>query len=155
MGYLNKSHPQWLRSKFLQNIVTLVSGTAIAQVAGLLFVPWITRLYGPEAYGGLGYFSSLLAFFTPLAALCYPLALVLPKSATEARSIFSLSIKIAAGASLLAAALFALLDTIDRELIPFSGSYALVPIGGFFSIWVMVYTQWAIRSGRYRLIATT
>lgn len=88
MGYLKKSHPQWLRSKFLQNIATLVSGTAIAQVAGLLFVPWITRLYGPEAFGGLGYFSSLLGFLTPLAALCYPLGLDIAQADERSASSF-------------------------------------------------------------------
>lgn len=154
MGYSKKSHPKWLRSKFLRNIATLVSGTAIAQVAGLLFVPWITRLYGPEAFGGLGYFSSLLSFLTPLAALCYPLALVLPKRLIEARLLFDLSLKIAVGASLLIVAVFFIIDSVDRELIPFSGSYVLVPLGVFVSILVMAYTQWAIRCGRYRLIAT-
>lgn len=153
MGYLKKLHPQWLRSKFLHNIATLVSGTAIAQVAGLLFVPWITRLYGPEAFGGLGYFSSLLGFLTPLAALCYPLALVLPKRMKEARILFDLSLKVAVGVALLLIAIFFVIETVDREVIPFPGSYLLVPLGVFLSIWVMAYTQWAIRCGHYRLIA--
>lgn len=154
MGYVNKPHSKWLKSQFFHNIVTLVSGTAIAQVAGLLFIPWITRLYGPDAFGGLGYYSSLLGFLTPLAALCYPLALVLPKRSKEAQLLFDLSIKIAALASLVIVAIFFIVDSINSELIPFSWSYALVPIGVFLSILVMVYTQWAIRCGRYRLIAT-
>ena len=149
-----KLHQKWLRSKFLHNIVTLVSGTAIAQVVGLLFVPWITRLYGPEAFGGLGYFSSLLGFLIPLASLCYPLALVLPKGVTEASILFDLSLKIAVVASALIAGVFFFIDSVDREFIPFCGSYILVPLGVFLSIWVAAYTQWAIRCGHYRLIAT-
>lgn len=145
---------EWVKSKFLRNIATLVTGTAVAQVAGLLFVPWITRLYGPEAFGGLGYFSSLLGFLTPMAALCYPLALVLPKRLIEARLLFDLSLKIAIGSSLLAAAIFFMIDSVNREFIPFSGSYVLIPLGILLSVWVMAYTQWAIRCGHYRLIAT-
>lgn len=155
MGRWKKSHVKWVKSRFLRNIATLVSGTAVAQVAGLMFVPWITRLYGPEAFGGLGYFSSLLGFLTPLAALCYPLALVLPKRLTEARLLFELSLKIAIGMSLLAVAIFFIIDCVDGEFFPFSGAYAFVPIGIFLSVWVMAYTQWAIRSGYFRLIATT
>jgi len=145
--------PLWMKSKFLRNIATLVSGTATAQVAGLLFIPWITRLYGPEAFGGLGYFSSILSFMTPLAALCYPLALVLPKRLIEARLLFDLSLKIAVTASLLTAVLFVIIEYVDSELIPFSGSYIFVPFGVFLSFGVLAYTQWAIRCGRYRLIA--
>lgn len=145
--------PKWLKSKFLRNIATLVSGTALAQVAGLLFVPWITRLYGPEAFGGFGYFSSLLGFLTPFSALCYPLALVLPRRFIEARLLFEISLKILVAICFLSVALFFIIEHVWHDLLPFSSSYFFVPLGVFLSVGVMAYTQWAIRCGCYRLIA--
>ena len=49
-GFLHQS----MRSKLLRNILTVVSGTAGAQAMTMAFMPVITRLYGPEAYGILG-----------------------------------------------------------------------------------------------------
>lgn len=65
---------------------------------------------------------------------------------------FDLSLKIAVTASLLTAVLFVIIEYVDSELIPFSGSYIFVPFG-VLSFGVLAYTQWAIRCGRYRLIA--
>src|SRR5690554_3032782 len=95
-----KNKASLIKGKFFRNIITLVSGTALAQIAGLFFIPFITRLYGPEAFGVLGYYSSLLSLLTPLAALCYPLALILPKRRSEALALFELSLKVACVISL-------------------------------------------------------
>ncbi|MBO1928615.1 hypothetical protein J4731_01440 [Providencia rettgeri] len=46
----------------------------------MLFSPIITRLYGPEVFGILGTFTAILTVITPIAALTYPIAIVLPKS---------------------------------------------------------------------------
>jgi len=143
----------WFKGRFLRNVATLVSGTAVAQLANLLFVPMITRLYGPDAFGGLGYYSSLLGFLTPLAALCYPLALVLPKRTIETRTIFDLSLKLALIISFTVGVGFFLVDQFFNDLVPFSRSYFLIPIGMLLSFGVLAYTQWAIKYGRFRLIA--
>ncbi|AFP31448.1 lipopolysaccharide biosynthesis protein [Marinobacter sp. BSs20148] len=153
MGNIQSFLPNWCKGKFLRNVVTLVSGTAIAQAASLLFLPLITRLYGPEAFGGLGYFSSLLGFLTPLAAFCYPLALVLPKRRSEAKVIFDLSLKLALVMSFVTGVGLFLIELFFDRIVPFNGSYFFVPIGMFLSFCVMAYTQWAIKYGRFRLVA--
>jgi O-antigen/teichoic acid export membrane protein len=64
----------------VRNVTIVASGTAGAQVITMAFAPLITRLYGPEAFGLLGTFVAILGIVTPLAALTYPIAIVLPKS---------------------------------------------------------------------------
>ncbi|WP_411359021.1 lipopolysaccharide biosynthesis protein [Pseudidiomarina salilacus] len=140
--------------KFFTSIATLVSGTAFAQLASLLFVPWITRLYGPDAFGGLGYFSALLSFLTPLAALSYPLALVLPKRDSEARGLLELSFLLAFVATFLLVCVFYALAYLTPSLFPFSYAAVLVPLAVALSVAIAAYTQWAIRDGHFRLVAT-
>lgn len=64
-------------NKFIKSVMVVMSGTIAAQAITLLCAPIITRLYGPEAYGILGVFNAVLNIITPIAALTYPIAIVL------------------------------------------------------------------------------
>lgn len=66
----------------------MASGTAMAQVISMLLAPIITRLYGPEAYGMMGTFMAIIGIFTPIAALTYPIAIVLPKIMKMRRGLY-------------------------------------------------------------------
>ncbi|HCJ30854.1 MAG TPA: polysaccharide biosynthesis protein, partial [Pseudomonas sp.] len=81
-----------VRSKLLRNILTVVTGTAGAQAITLAFMPVITRIYGPEAYGVLGTFLSVTMMLIPVAALTYPIAIVLPKRDGDARGLVRLAL---------------------------------------------------------------
>lgn len=39
------------RSKFVRNVLAVATGVAAAQAISLAFMPFLTRLYGPEAFG--------------------------------------------------------------------------------------------------------
>ncbi len=84
-----------LGNRVLRNILTVVSGTAGAQAVTLAVMPIITRLYGPDAYGALGVFMGLVWMLTPVAALTYPMAIVLPRHDDDARAIIRLSVLVA------------------------------------------------------------
>src|SRR5699024_7251994 len=92
---------QLLRSKFVRNVIIVASGTAGAQVITMLFSPIITRMYGPEAFGVMGTFSAMINIIIPVAALTFPIAIVLPKEHKEAKSIMRLSMLVALIISLL------------------------------------------------------
>ena len=79
-----------VRSSFLKSVILVASGTAGAQVINLLASPIITRMYGPDAFGLLGTFIAFLGVLTPIAALSYPLAIVLPSSDREAKDLLVL-----------------------------------------------------------------
>lgn len=79
-------------SRFSYDVLTIVTGTTIAQLLTILFAPIITRLYGPEAFGLLAIFTSITSIFGVIVCLRYELAIMLPKSDEEAANVFGLCI---------------------------------------------------------------
>ncbi|MES2908709.1 MAG: oligosaccharide flippase family protein [Pseudomonadota bacterium] len=94
-----------LHGGFLKSVAVLASGTAGAQLIMLLCMPWVARLYGPEAFGMLGLFMTMVWVAGPIAALAYPSAIVLPADADEANALiricWRISLFVGAGSALL------------------------------------------------------
>lgn len=78
-------------SPFVKSIAIVADGTIGAHAITMAFSPLVTRIYGPEAFGILGKFSSILAFLMPIAGLSLRLAIVIADNATEADAIKSIS----------------------------------------------------------------
>ncbi|MGL9700827.1 hypothetical protein Q7I63_15045, partial [Escherichia coli] len=91
-----------LNNKFLKNVAIIASGTPLAQLINLAAIPLITRLYGPEAYGMMGSFMSIVNVLIPLSALSYPIAVVLPRKDTVSNIIVRLSLILGIATSLIA-----------------------------------------------------
>ncbi|YCH20341.1 oligosaccharide flippase family protein [Pseudomonas sp. D1-3] len=145
-----------LRSPVLRNIATVASGTAGAQVITLLLIPVITRLYGPQAYGMLGVFMSLAFMVIPIAALTYPIAIVLPKRDADARGLIHLSLLVAVGFAVVAAGLIALFGealAIQAEVTQITPFLMLLPLVLVASAALEVTQQWLIRKQCYSLTA--
>jgi O-antigen/teichoic acid export membrane protein len=70
--------------RVIRDTAVLSAGTAAGQLIALAFYPWLTRIYGPEAFGVFGIFTALLAVLLPIVTLSIPLAIVLPRSSDEA-----------------------------------------------------------------------
>lgn len=144
------------QSKFVRNVIVVASGTAGAQVIGMAFSPFITRLYGPEAFGILGTFTAVLAVLTPIAALTYPISIVLPKSDKHAKGLASLSMRLALMISLISFfVLFIGHDWLIRILSldvikPF---VYLIPIALLLSAYQQIITQWLIRKKQFKITA--
>ncbi len=122
-------------------MAVVASGTAGAQAIVIAFSPIITRLYGPEAFGILGTFMAIVAVITPIAAMSYPIAIVLPKEDSDARGIARLSAYIALGvAGLTALVLLAAVDRIVNLLqVQEVGSYIwLLPLVILFAAWLQI-----------------
>lgn len=64
----------------VRHVMTVATGTAAAQAISMAFAPLITRFHGPEAFGLQSLFLSIVALLATLAALSYPIAIVLPRS---------------------------------------------------------------------------
>jgi len=80
------------KSTFTFDVLTLVTGTTIAQVITILASPFITRLYGPEAFGLLALFTSITSIIGVIACIRYEPAILLPDSDEDAANIFGLSV---------------------------------------------------------------
>ena len=90
-----------LKSELSKNVLTLVTGTTIAQAIPIAISPILTRIYTPEDFGVLALFISITTILGTIANGRYELAIVLPKRDNNALEFTALSIIITMGFSLL------------------------------------------------------
>lgn len=83
-----------IKSEFTKNVLTLVTGTTIAQAIPVAISPILTRLYSPDDFGVYALFLSITAIFGSISAGRYEQAIVLPKKDEDAINIFSLGLGI-------------------------------------------------------------
>lgn len=88
------------RHEFIRHVLTLMTGTAFAQVIGLAVYPIITRQYSADDMGVFSMYMSFVGFLVTIAALRYDLAIVPAASDDEARSLISLATRINIGISI-------------------------------------------------------
>jgi O-antigen/teichoic acid export membrane protein len=141
------------RSQFVRQVSLVAGGTALAQLIAAVFSPVLTRLYGPEAFGILGVFTAMVAIIVPASTLGYGIAVVLPSSDRDARSLVRLAL-LAAGAasSVLFMALLVFRGDIAL-LFGFSAASAyllLLPLVVLFSGCEQTLRQWLIRKQQFR-----
>lgn len=122
----------------------------------MIFSPVITRLYGPEAFGMLGTFTAILAVVMPVAALAYPIAIVLPKSDADAKSLAKLSVGLAfAVATITTLVLLTAGDWVAQMLsLEAIGAFLLlIPVAMLFSAFHQILAQWLIRKKQFKITA--
>lgn len=152
---LTKLH-QLGKSSLLRGVAAVASGTALAQAITLLFMPLVTRLYGPSAFGVQSVFMSVASILAAISALTLPMAIVLPRSDAEAYGLARLSIFTALLMSTLAALI---LPLAGRELLALTNSQAiagylyLLPPFMLFSALSATLGQWLIRKQQFRATA--
>jgi O-antigen/teichoic acid export membrane protein len=76
-----------MRSKFLQNILSVGFGSLCAQFLTAFTLPLLTRLYMPSAYAGWALLMSVVLVVASVCTLRYELAIVLPESHDEAANL--------------------------------------------------------------------
>ncbi|KGP75407.1 hypothetical protein JT05_10610 [Desulfosporosinus sp. Tol-M] len=80
---------------FLHNVLTLMTGTAIAQAIPILISPILTRLYTPEDFGLLALYISVVSLISVIVTARYEIAIMLPKQDEDAANLGALSLSIA------------------------------------------------------------
>ena len=118
--------------------------------------PLITRIYGPDAFGLLGTFLAIVAVAIPVAALAYPIAIILPRDDRDALGLAQLSAMLSCGIALLAAAVLAvggdwLTTTLGAETV--AGYLFLIPVTMLFAAWMQIAQQWLIRKKEFGVVA--
>lgn len=144
------------KKSFVRNVFTVASGTVAAQAIVMLFSPIITRLYGPEAFGVLGVFTSIVAIVTTIAALTYPIAIVLPKKDSDAKNLMKLSLLIAIVMSTFTAFTLIFWGSHIVELLQIevlSPYLLLIPLVMLFAAGRQVMNQWLIREKQFKVTA--
>lgn len=80
-----------LKSEFFRNVLTLLTGTTIAQVIPIAATPILTRLYTPEEFGILAIYISISTILLMVATGQYERAIILPKNDQDSVNLFALS----------------------------------------------------------------
>ena len=137
-------------------MAVVATGTAGAQAIAMAFSPAITRIYGPETFGAMGTFIAIFEMVSPLAALSYPLAMVLPKQDSDAIGLAKISLWIALLTSLITALVLILFKTPIVETFNLHAiePYLLIlPVTMLFSVLMTISSQWTIRKKLFNLKA--
>lgn len=141
---------------FLKHVLTLMTGTAVAQIIPLAARPVLSRTYTTEEFGLYSLYLALGSGIAAVGALRYDLAVVTPKEDSEARSVLHLATRIAlvtAGLTTLVLTLFS--HTVARWL----GDPSLAGYLPLVGLLVFAMTQlssrlyWLNRRQRYKEMA--
>lgn len=84
----------FLQGEFNRNVLTLVTGTGLAQVIPLAVTPILARIYSPEQFGVFALVFAVASSLSVVATGRYELAIMLPRKDVDAINIAALSIAI-------------------------------------------------------------
>ncbi len=144
------------KSEFSRNVLTLMTGTSVAQAIPVAISPILTRLYSPDQFGVFALFVAIATVLGAIANGRYELAVMLPDDDEDALSLAALGLLISAGLSFL---LLLLVVFFGRQTAMFLGNAEirpwlyLMPVSVFFSGLYNVLNYYNSRIKRYPDIA--
>ena len=83
------------KTEFSKNVLTLMTGTTIAQAIPIAITPILTRLYTPDDFGVFALFLAITAIAGAVSNAQYEQAIVLPKKVEDSFNLVALGILIA------------------------------------------------------------
>ncbi len=139
---------------FIKNVLTLLSGTVLAQVLPLLAAPLLSRLYTPVEFGGYGVFIAVVAVFSVTTSLRYDFATAQAENQQDAIALYNLTILI----SLFLASLFFIFSLLNFKYNLLENyidpvSLSLAAIGGFLLCNIQVTTYYLNRKSYFKYTA--
>lgn len=141
---------------FSANVLTLMTGTTIAQIISFLVSPVLTRLYSPGDYGILAIFMSITGILGVFINGRYDQAIILPKDDEQAMSIVVLSISLTTYFSFFILLLLLFFNDIFTHLLnnqQISKWLYYVPLVLFLTGVYQVFYYWLNRQKQYKEIS--
>lgn len=150
---LRKLLPQ---SSYARNVITLMTGTGIAQAIPIAISPILTRLYSPQEFGQYALYMAVVAVVSVLVTGRYELAILLPRQDRDAIHIAAL----AAGLSVVVSAvLLVLVALLNQPMARWLGAPELahwlywVPASTLLMGIYQSLNYWSNRKAQYRRLA--
>ena len=140
-------------SEYIKQIITLASGTGIAQIIMVCSIPILTRIYSPENFGVFSVFLSLSAIIGVISTGRYDIAAVLPKKNSEALNVFRVAILFCVSTFLFSLIIFGLLFI--WEPLPYPTLYQIciwIPIGILLHGLLSSYSLYSNRLKKYYIM---
>lgn len=144
-------------SEFSRHVLTLMTGTTIAQAIPVAISPVLTRLYTPAEFGVFALFIATASVLTAAANARYELAIVLPEADDDALSIAALGLLIS---SAMSGVLLLAVITFNTAIAKALGSMDVapwlyfLPVVVFFTGFFNVLNYYASRQKRFSDIAS-
>lgn len=144
-----------MKSKFARGVLMISSGTAVAQVLGILLTPIITRIYLPDEYGLLAIYTAILVVLS-LGSFSYELGIPISKDDDRAINLLTLCIIVLTTYVIVISSLLLFSGEWFLNLFESSELYNyrfFIPIGVFFSGLFQIFRQWAFRDKNFKGIS--
>lgn len=155
MSILQKIRNSLNSGGFVNNVLTLMTGTAIAQAILVLSLPFLTRIYSPEQFGIYGAYSALVGLITIIVTAKYDLAIFLEKSDEDAAVLMTLAIGLALASAVVISLVVFISGNFFLKLFRLTnGAWIwLVPISACCNGVYNTLLSWNNRLRRYRQIS--
>lgn len=146
------------RGSFRRNVITLMSGTALAQLITIATYPIISRLYNPDDFGFFGLFTSLALILSAISAFRYEQAIPLPEKDEDAVTITKASLFMV---FLFSFVLFLILIFFNKEIArllkahSFSNLLLLLPVSILALGLYQTLSYWATRKKQFKILSTS
>jgi len=143
---------------FLHNVLTLMTGTAIAQAIPIIISPILTRLYTPDDFGLLALYTSVVSLIGVIVTGRYELAIMLPEYDEDAANLGALSLCVAI---VIGALTFFAVGYFNATIAGYLGKpdiakwLYLVPLAVITIGVTQVLNYWSTRKNQYRRLATS
>jgi len=144
------------KSEFGKNILTLGSGTVLAQIIPFLFYPIIARIFTPAEFGLLAILTTIISIMAEFSSGKYELGILVAKTKQDAANLVGvtlfLSFFVLTSVYLLLQLLFA--DFLSQTFEPQLKTWLFVcPVAAFSIIVYNTYNEWCVRNGYFKKLA--
>jgi O-antigen/teichoic acid export membrane protein len=144
------------KSEFSKNVLTLMTGSTIAQAIPVLISPILTRIYTPEEFGVFALYMSIIPILAIISTGKYELAIMIPKKDSYAINLVALSLLLTVLFSIIFMLLIVVFNTEFTNLLnnkDISKWLYIVPISVLFVGTYQVLRYWNNRNKKYKNIA--
>ncbi|MBU1667493.1 oligosaccharide flippase family protein [bacterium] len=146
------------KSEFSRNVLTLMTGTTIAQAIPIAISPILTRIYTPEDFGLFALYISIAAIISVVATGRYELAIMLPKKDGDAANIVVLSFLLSFLVSFISFLIVFIFNTQLANLLgnpEISSWLYFIPITVLLTGVYQSFNYWSNRKKQYKRLATS
>ena len=144
------------KSSYARNVITLMTGTGLAQAIPIAISPILTRLYGPEEFGVLGLYMAVVSIVVVLVTGRYELAILLPRQDRDAMNVMAVSVLLS---GVISAVLWVLVAVFNRPIAELLGAPGLarwlywVPASTMLMGIYQSLNYWSNRKSQYKRLA--
>lgn len=146
------------KSEFSRNVLTLMTGTTIAQAIPIAISPILTRIYTPEDFGVFALYMAITSIIAVIATGRYELAIMLPKKDEDAINVVALSTMISFSVSFILLIIVFIFNLQITNLLgnpEISNWLYFTPLAVLLTGIYQSFNYWSNRKKEYKILAVS